>query len=68
MARSRNKTCSNCGYQTHKLFDIADEGEYGVCANCVVDYLLEARDYPNQDGPEEILYLVNGIVADTEQR
>lgn len=67
MARNRNKTCSNCGYQTHTLFDIGEEGEYGICANCVVDFILEVRDHPNQDGPEEVAYVVSSIVEDAEQ-
>jgi hypothetical protein len=62
--RSLNKTCSKCGYQTHRLFDISDEGEYGICGNCVLDIVLEAH----QDEDEYRLeYIVGAIESDAEQ-
>ena len=68
MARSLNKTCSKCGYQTHRLFDITDEGECGICADCVVDLLLHVRDEEEHPKDDDVFaYLVEAIVADAEQ-
>lgn len=64
MARSLNKTCSKCGYQTHRLFDIVDEGEFGICANCTLDIVLEAQQ---DDDEYRLEYIVSAIETDAEQ-
>jgi len=59
MAHYSNKTCERCGYKTHRLFDVSYEGVSGICADCVVDYLLR-MDKEDEDG---VLNFVEDIVV-----
>jgi hypothetical protein len=51
MARYANKTCEQCGYKTHRLYQLPDWGYYeGLCADCTLDMMRDPNT-PEDERP-----------------